>query len=231
VVDPRCIIYNGPDIPCYGIETGDSAADILNIIISYFNCPPTTTTTTSSGTTTTTTSSTPTTTTTTTGGGGTTTTTTSALITTSTTSSSTTTSTTSTSTTSSTTTTTAPTTTTTTGEPVPKSNFAVDNQLSFGGAEITDITFNSTSVTLDLNYPITSGQGAIGNENNGVYTIEVFFTGVLGTEVVSITDSSGSTVCSGLFLGQNSQVFLFQTLDDTLLPPVVFTIGLKEGPC
>lgn len=85
VVDPRCIIYNGPDIPCYGIETGDSAADILNIIISYFNCPPTTTTTTSSGTTTTTT--TPATTTTTTGGGGTTTTTTSGGTTTTTTSS------------------------------------------------------------------------------------------------------------------------------------------------
>lgn len=62
VVDPRCIIYNGPDIPCYGIETGDSAADILDIIISYFICP-TTTTTTLVPTTTSTTSSTTTTTT------------------------------------------------------------------------------------------------------------------------------------------------------------------------
>lgn len=67
VVDPRCIIYNGPDIPCYGIKTGDSAADILDIIITYFNCLTTTTTTeipitTTTSTTTTSTSTTSTTT-------------------------------------------------------------------------------------------------------------------------------------------------------------------------
>ena len=48
-----CIIYNGPNIPCYGIKTGDSVTDIINIIISQLN-PCTTTTTTTSTTTTTT---------------------------------------------------------------------------------------------------------------------------------------------------------------------------------
>jgi hypothetical protein len=32
--DPRCVIYNGPNLPCYGITTGMSAADIMAIIIS-----------------------------------------------------------------------------------------------------------------------------------------------------------------------------------------------------
>lgn len=52
-LDPRCIIYNGPDINCYGIKTGDSAADILQIIINNINCFDATTTTTSTSTTTT----------------------------------------------------------------------------------------------------------------------------------------------------------------------------------
>ena len=43
VMDPNCIIYNGPDIPCYGINTGDTAADILQIIINNFACITTTT--------------------------------------------------------------------------------------------------------------------------------------------------------------------------------------------
>lgn len=43
VMDPNCIIYNGPDIPCYGIQTGDTAADILQIIINNFACITTTT--------------------------------------------------------------------------------------------------------------------------------------------------------------------------------------------
>jgi hypothetical protein len=42
-MDPNCIIYNGPDIPCYGIQTGDTAADILQIIINNFACITTTT--------------------------------------------------------------------------------------------------------------------------------------------------------------------------------------------
>lgn len=42
VMDPNCIIYNGPDIPCYGIQTGDTAADILQIIINNFACITTT---------------------------------------------------------------------------------------------------------------------------------------------------------------------------------------------
>ena len=46
IIDPNCIIYNGPEIPCWGIQTGDSAADILDIIIGLL-CPDTTTTTTS----------------------------------------------------------------------------------------------------------------------------------------------------------------------------------------
>jgi len=69
VVDPRCIIYNGPDLPCYGIKKGDSAADILEIIIDLFQCTTTTTTiapTTTTSTTTSTTSTTTSTTTTTT---------------------------------------------------------------------------------------------------------------------------------------------------------------------
>jgi hypothetical protein len=45
-VDPRCIIYCGPAIPCYGIEPGDSAADIMNVILDTFYCGITTTTTT-----------------------------------------------------------------------------------------------------------------------------------------------------------------------------------------
>jgi|688.fasta_scaffold147098_3 hypothetical protein len=52
-IDPRCIIYNGPDLDCYGIKTGDSAADILQIIIDNFACLTTTTSTTSTTTTTT----------------------------------------------------------------------------------------------------------------------------------------------------------------------------------
>lgn len=40
-----CIIYNGPDLACYRIKTGDSVTDILNIIIAQLN--PCTTTTTS----------------------------------------------------------------------------------------------------------------------------------------------------------------------------------------
>jgi len=43
-----CIIYNGPDITCYGIKTGDSVTDIINIIIAQLNpCTTTTTSTTS----------------------------------------------------------------------------------------------------------------------------------------------------------------------------------------
>jgi hypothetical protein len=42
-MDPNCIIYNGPAIPCYGINTGDTAADILQIIINNFACITTTT--------------------------------------------------------------------------------------------------------------------------------------------------------------------------------------------
>lgn len=45
-VDPRCIIYCGPAIPCYGIEPGDSAADIMEVILDAFYCGITTTTTT-----------------------------------------------------------------------------------------------------------------------------------------------------------------------------------------
>lgn len=37
-IDPRCIIYNGSDIPCYGVQTGNSAAEILQIIINQFGC-------------------------------------------------------------------------------------------------------------------------------------------------------------------------------------------------
>ena len=44
IIDPKCIIYNGPEIPCWGIQTGDSAADILDIIISLLPCIITTTT-------------------------------------------------------------------------------------------------------------------------------------------------------------------------------------------
>ena len=40
-----CIIYNGPDLACYGIRTGDSVTDIINIIIAQLD--PCTTTTTS----------------------------------------------------------------------------------------------------------------------------------------------------------------------------------------
>lgn len=40
-----CIIYNGPDLACYGIKTGDSVTNIINIIIAQLN--PCTTTTTS----------------------------------------------------------------------------------------------------------------------------------------------------------------------------------------
>lgn len=58
-IDPRCIIYNGPDLPCYGIQTGDSAADILQIIINNFACITTTSTSTTTTSTTTTTTTTP----------------------------------------------------------------------------------------------------------------------------------------------------------------------------
>jgi hypothetical protein len=100
-VDPRCIIYNGPDIPCYGIKDGDSAADILEIIIDLFACI---TTTTAAPTTSTTIAPT-------------TTTSTAVPTTTSTTTSSTTTTTVAPTTTSTTSTTTSSTTTTTTTEP------------------------------------------------------------------------------------------------------------------
>jgi hypothetical protein len=100
-----------------------------------------------------------------------------------------------------------------------------------GEAEISDIEFDSVSITLDLNYPIQGGSSAIGNENNGTYSVEVFFTGITGTEAISLTDSTGSTVCAGLFAGQTSQVFPVCVLDDTLLPPSNFTIILKPGPC
>lgn len=40
-----CIIYNGPDLACYGIKTGDSVTNIINIIIAQLD--PCTTTTTS----------------------------------------------------------------------------------------------------------------------------------------------------------------------------------------
>lgn len=61
--DPNCVIYNGPDLPCYGIKTGDSAADIMDIIIARIQCTTTTTTTVNPvSTTTSTTSSTTTTT-------------------------------------------------------------------------------------------------------------------------------------------------------------------------
>jgi hypothetical protein len=70
-LDPNCIIYCGPDLPCYGISQGDTAADILNIILEFFgpNCPTTTTSTSTSTTTTSTTTSTSTTTTTTSSAG------------------------------------------------------------------------------------------------------------------------------------------------------------------
>lgn len=57
-IDPRCIIYNGPNLDCYGIKTGDSAADILQIIINNINCSGTTTSTTTTSTTTTSTTTT-----------------------------------------------------------------------------------------------------------------------------------------------------------------------------
>ena len=42
-----CIIYNGPDLTCYGIQTGYSVTQILNIIIAQLDpCTTTTTTTT-----------------------------------------------------------------------------------------------------------------------------------------------------------------------------------------
>lgn len=42
-LDPNCIIYCGPDIPCYGIQTGDTAADIMQIILNSL-CTTTSTT-------------------------------------------------------------------------------------------------------------------------------------------------------------------------------------------
>lgn len=39
VIDDFCVIYNGPDINCYGIKTGDTALDILKIILGKFTCP------------------------------------------------------------------------------------------------------------------------------------------------------------------------------------------------
>jgi hypothetical protein len=202
-------------LTCFGIEDCTSLTEILNIIADSICNPIITSTTTTVAPTTTTTSTT---------------TIAPSTTTTSSTTTSTTTST-STTTTSTTSTTTSSTTTTTTAEPLPKSNFSVDNQLTLGGAEIADITFNSVSVTLNLNYPITPGQGALGNENNGTYSVEVFFTGITGTEAISITDSSGNTVCNALFPGQTSQVFSGQVLNDTLLPPSTFIIALKPGPC
>jgi len=67
-IDLNCIIYCGPDIPCWGVQTGQTAQQILGIVIQAANeCIPfTTTTTTEAPATTTTTSSTTTTSTTTT---------------------------------------------------------------------------------------------------------------------------------------------------------------------
>lgn len=33
VMDSDCVIYNGPDLECYGISTGASVTDILEVII------------------------------------------------------------------------------------------------------------------------------------------------------------------------------------------------------
>jgi len=44
-LDLNCIIYCGPDIPCWGVKQGDSAAEILQIIYQYA-CPQSFTTTT-----------------------------------------------------------------------------------------------------------------------------------------------------------------------------------------
>jgi hypothetical protein len=44
-LDLNCIIYCGPDIPCWGVKQGDSAADILQVVYSYV-CPQSFTTTT-----------------------------------------------------------------------------------------------------------------------------------------------------------------------------------------
>jgi hypothetical protein len=64
-IDLNCVIYCGPDIPCWGVQTGQTAQQILGIVIQAANeCIPfTTTTTTEAPVTTTTTSSTTTTTT------------------------------------------------------------------------------------------------------------------------------------------------------------------------
>ena len=105
-IDLNCIIYCGPDIPCWGVQNGQTAQQILGLVIeaaSGCGIPTTTTTSTTTSTTTTTTTIPPTTTTST----STSTTTTTVAPTTTTTSTSTTTSTTST-TTSTTTTTIAP---------------------------------------------------------------------------------------------------------------------------
>ena len=44
-LDLNCIIYCGPNIPCWGVKQGDSAAEILEIVYSYA-CPQSFTTTT-----------------------------------------------------------------------------------------------------------------------------------------------------------------------------------------
>lgn len=44
-LDLNCIIYCGPDIPCWGVKQGDSVVDVLEIVYSYI-CPESFTTTT-----------------------------------------------------------------------------------------------------------------------------------------------------------------------------------------
>jgi len=211
VVDPRCIIYNGPDIPCYGIETGDSAADILDIIISYFICPTTTTTTLVP---TTTTSSTTTTTT---------------VEPTTTTTSSTTTSTTLEP--STTTSTTSSTTTTTTIDPTaPKTEIIIINDEStFGTTEVIDIRFNGISMNLlpPEVFPITNGKTVIGNYFSGtVYTVEVTITGDSGIGSVYILDSTCTFACLD-FDGSGVYSFSGLTLDDTVPFACAFTIEIR----
>ena len=66
VYDSNCVVYNGPNLTCYGIEDGATLTEVLDIIINELTDNCTITTTTSTTTTSTTTSTTSTTTTTTT---------------------------------------------------------------------------------------------------------------------------------------------------------------------
>lgn len=98
IISTDCVIYTGPDVPCYGLVTGMSLTEVLNILfqIAYPQCTTTTTTSTTTTTTanpstTTTTTALPTTSTTSTTSTSTTSTSTSSTSTTSTTSSTTTT--------------------------------------------------------------------------------------------------------------------------------------------